>query len=511
MKLAIAAGVSISPQYAGAEVDCRLLFMGDRYRQLLRAYPELVYRLSQTAEAGQVADYVRESAEIRQYYNLNESEQGIALALRDEFFREPASLETLRFELNVSTASRNRQDQLPLERFAALGQFLPLLNGDHSESEIQATLRESLSEDAFDWISRLQASLRSDGFIVQTKSVRQNFLTVASDRPRVTFVAHTSLLVQSKRTAVLFDPLLRRNLGLPEKGFDVTRLKLGAICCSHSHWDHCDVASLLLFDKRTPVIIPKVRKPTIFNPPISPMLKLLGFENIREVELWKPIQIDDVEIVPVPFHGEQDEPDAEIDHYTYVVRTEGLSLYGGVDAYQDTLGDMTADLERVRRDYSPTVAFLPVSRMTYTYAHGGVNGFCRKISTELLDQSFQYTAGPEVAVDWSRLLDARCVVPYATFTFNASTAAPQVCDFLKLMTSAGAGDRVLVLRPQDSLGPNDLRKSWQRGVRRAYLSIWLRSVATLKSLDHGLAKSVVYRGLRRLWSGTRPTASHHHH
>jgi L-ascorbate metabolism protein UlaG (beta-lactamase superfamily) len=512
MNLAIAAGATILLQQAGTDfdVDCRLLFMSDRYRQLLRAYPEIVHRLSQPIEAGQVADYVRESAEICQYYDLNESEQCIALTLRDEFFREPASLEGLKFELSVSAASRRRQYQLPLERFAALGQLLPLLNGDHSESEIQVTLRKRLSDEAFDWISRLQASLRSDGFIAQTAGVRQNFLTLARDRPRVTFVAHTSLLVQSKRTAVLFDPLLRRSCGLPEKGFDVTRLKLGAICCSHSHWDHCDVASLLLFDKRTPVIIPKVSKTTIFNPPISPMLRLLGFDDIREVELWKPIQIDDIEIVPVPFHGEQDEPDAEIDHYTYVVRTEGLSLYGGVDAYRDTFGDMMADLERVRRDYAPTVAFLPVSRMTYAYAHGGVNGFCRKISTGLLDQFFQYTAGPEDAVKWSRLLDARCVVPYATFTFNASTAAPQVCDFLRQMAAAGLGDRVMALRPQDSLEPDDLKQNWQRDIRRAYLFTWLRSVAAFKSLDHGLAKFVVYRGLRRLWSGTRAPVAHHH-
>ena len=171
---------------------------------------------------------------------------------------------------------------------------------------------------------------------------------------------------------------------------------------------------------------------------------------------------------------------------------------------------MMADLERVRRDYAPTVAFLPVSRMTYAYAHGGVNGFCRKISTGLLDQFFQYTAGPEDAVKWSRLLDARCVVPYATFTFNASTAAPQVCDFLRQMAAAGLGDRVMALRPQDSLEPDDLKQNWQRDVRRAYLFTWLRSVAAFNSLDHGLAKFVVYRGLRRLWSGTRPAASHHH-
>jgi hypothetical protein len=108
MNLAIAAGVTILPQHAGTDfdVDCRLLFMGDRYRQLLRAYPEIVHRLSQTVEAEQVADNVRESAEICQYYDLNESEQCVALTLRDEFFREPASLEGLRFELSVSAASR---------------------------------------------------------------------------------------------------------------------------------------------------------------------------------------------------------------------------------------------------------------------------------------------------------------------------------------------------------------------------------------------------------------------
>ena len=36
MILRLAQGVTIAPEYAGADVDCRLLFMGDRYRQLLR-------------------------------------------------------------------------------------------------------------------------------------------------------------------------------------------------------------------------------------------------------------------------------------------------------------------------------------------------------------------------------------------------------------------------------------------------------------------------------------------
>ena len=59
----------------------------------------------------------------------------------------------------------------------------------------------------------------------------------------------------------------------------------------------------------------------------------------------------------MPFHGEQDEPGAEIDHYTYVFKTEGLSLYGGVDAFRDTFGEMPAALARVREEHSQLSRF----------------------------------------------------------------------------------------------------------------------------------------------------------
>jgi hypothetical protein len=43
MILRLARGVTIAPQYAGADVDCRLLFTGDRNRKLLRTYPEVIH------------------------------------------------------------------------------------------------------------------------------------------------------------------------------------------------------------------------------------------------------------------------------------------------------------------------------------------------------------------------------------------------------------------------------------------------------------------------------------
>ena len=511
MILRLAKGVTIAPECNGADVDCRLLFMGDRYRQLLRTYPEVIHRLSRPAGPAAIAEYLAESAEIRQFYDIEEDGERVGVVMRDEIFRQPASLEGLPFELSITGGSHPIHYPLPLERFAAVGELLPLLAGDKTQDEVAEGLRRQLCGDALAWAERLLSQLEADGLLERARHNEPNYFLRSSRRPRTTFIAHTSLLLQSHATAVLVDPLLRGQLGLSSRGFDAARLELGAICCSHSHWDHCDVASLLLIDKRIPVIVPKVKRPTIFNPPIVPMLKLIGFEDIREAELWRPIRIKDIEIVPVPFHGEQDEPDAEIDHYTYVLRTEGLSLYGGVDAYQDTFGDMRSVLNWVRREYQPTLAFFPVSRMTYAYADGGVNGFCRRVDTNLINTKFQYTAGPDVAAEWVRLLDARWIVPYATFTFKKTTASMTVCEFADEMARAGFANRLVALRPLDSLEPMDLRGGFGPEWRRKFLELWLRTVAALSHADQRLRTFLVYRGVRRLLRRSRSQAVVHHH
>jgi L-ascorbate metabolism protein UlaG (beta-lactamase superfamily) len=303
---------------------------------------------------------------------------------------------------------------------------------------------------------------------------------------------------------VILDPLLRSGNSVHQRVRDITRLKLDAICLSHSHWDHCDVASLLLFDKRTPVIIPELRCPTVFNPPIAPMLRLIGFEDVREARHWEPLRVGDVEIIPVPFHGEQDEPQAEIDHYTYVLKTDGLCLYGGVDAFQDTEGDMRADLERVRVEHRPTVAFLPVSRMTYAYATGGVNGFCRAVDTDTVNREFQYTAGPELAVEWVRTLDPKLVAPYATFAFERTMAEPEIWKFNTAMEQAGMSDRVMLLRPLDAVEPDDLTDRPSALRRRNFLRRWAWLAATRTRADRTYGRRFPYRLVKRFWHVSRP-------
>jgi len=507
-------GVDAEPVYRGqtlgSTVDCRLLLLGDRYRQLLRAYPEAVYRMSRPGDLKAIAAGVLESAEIQQYYDVSLANGYVGLTLRDGIFRKQYPLHSDDFALRITAGSRAMTMPLPLERFRALGMLLPLLAGDKGDSEIAAGLEETLDPDEQEWSRDLLAKLDAQRFL-QRGLMRPNSFLLSPVRPRVTFVGHTSILLQTDGATVLTDPLLRNLLRSPGRAFDVTRLDLTAICCTHSHWDHCDVETLLRFDKGIPIIVPRVHQATAFNPPIAPVLRRLGFRDIRELDSWQSQQLGDLELILVPFHGEQDEPGAVIDHYTYVFRTRDLTLYGGVDAYRDTFGDMNSVLARVRDEYRPSVAFLPISRMIYRYEHGGVNGFCRYIDTTLLGQDFQYTAGPKEAAEWVRLLGVSTVVPYATFTFSPYATPHELNRFAAALEQNGLEATLLPLRPLDSLELPDLDDSVRAARRRHFLRTWHRSAAQAAQLDQRLRHYALYRFGRRLLAGPAPsTASHHH-
>ena len=510
MRLRLAEGVNVMPKHGTTiDVDCRLLFIGDRYRQLIRAYEEAMFRLARPKPLAERAAFLKASDDVRQFYEITESDDRVALTMRDAIFREQAPLD----ELDVSIlASRNKTEVVvPIElgQLKAVGALVPLLNGDQSEPAIEAALDAQLTGPPRAWTAGLMSKWRAAGFL-ETTDARPNPLLEAKDRPRVTFMGHTSIMIQSETTTVLTDPLYRVPLGVPPQAFDTTRLKLDAICCSHSHWDHLDLATLLRFDKRTPIVISRVRRPTAFNPPMKPALECLGFSDIREIDVWETIRIGDIEMAAVPFHGEQDEPGVEIDHYTYVFRAGGLCLYGGVDSYRDTFGEMVPALERVRREWAPNLAFLPISKMTYAWKFGGVNGFCRHVDTTLLDQEFQYTAGTEQAVEWARLLGVKRLVPYATFNFTPFDVPPESQELDAALRAAGLHDMLLPLRPFDSAGLADLTDASQPAMKRQYLLTVLRAGVAAKRIDRRLSSNIGYKLVKRALRGSVRSTAHHH-
>jgi len=215
---------------------------------------------------------------------------------------------------------------------------------------------------------------------------------------------------------------------------------------------------------------------------------MLGFTDVREARIWEPIQLGDIELIPTPFRGEEDEPGVEIDHYTYVIRNRGFTIYGGVDCFRDAAGDMIPVLEKIRSDYRPQVSFLPISKYVTDYRRGGVNRFCRYMDRDRVKESFQYTAGPQEGADWLAALDSRYAVPYATFTTSRWSTPQASLEFYRILRARGLANRLYPLRPLDSLDASELSGGWAVARRRALLG-WLRIGHSLREMRRRFRRS----------------------
>jgi L-ascorbate metabolism protein UlaG (beta-lactamase superfamily) len=461
-------------------VDCMLLFLGDRLQPLGNAYEEAAQRLAETADPASLFDALQSSEFVTEFYDVGRDGEQVSITMRDSIFRQAGPLSGGKFRLAVSRGEARLLRPVPRHCFRALGTLWPLLEGDYSEAEIHSQLKASLGAVEAGWADSLLAALGAGGFLEPAPTAPNRFVRPGL-RPRVTFMGHTSLLFESANSAVLLDPMLPPGSPYAALAADVTRLKLGAICCTHHHRDHCDPATLLRFDKSTPVIVAHVPRPSAVNPPMAEAVRMLGFTDVREARTWEPIQIGDIEFVPTPFHGEEDEPGLEIDHYTYVLRSGGFAIYGGVDCFRDASGEMIPVMEKIRADYQPQVSFLPISKFEAQYREGGVNRFCRYMDRELVKQSFQYTAGPEEAADWLASLDTRYVVPYATFTLSRWDTPRPSLDFYRVLRARGLQRRLYPLRPLDSLEAAEVNSGMSVGRRQALLA-WLRLGRSLRDL-----------------------------
>jgi L-ascorbate metabolism protein UlaG (beta-lactamase superfamily) len=485
-------------QGISAQVDCRLLFMGAHWFEARRSYATAIEIFEAGHGRAELLKRLAASPEVQRDYVSGETDGKVSITMRDEAFFEQGPLDGIEFSLRVTHRKLAHLYPVALERFAALGNLMPLLEGGCGEDEIGRRLAQRLPAADSAWACELLDRLKRDNLIETERGGDRKWLALA--RPRVTFLGHSTLLMQSARTAVLCDPIVTRMMGSAKAAFEIFRTKLDAICLTHSHWDHCNPETLVRFDKDVPILIPKVRRPSALNPPMVPMLRRFGFTNIREVGLWEPVTVGDIEIVAAPFYGEPDEPGAEIDHYTYVMRTPGLTVYGGVDSYRDKWGDMRPVLEQVEREYHPDVVFLPVSRVVYHFRDGSLNQFCRYVDEDLVPASFQYTAGPEEAAQWSQALSAGLIVPYATFGFTRWADRAQVMQFGAAMKDIGAGDRFFPLRPLDSISSPDLARAARSRARRQLLLSWHRGLSGVRRAGQisGFFRAckVVLRGLR---------------
>ena len=89
------------PLYS-AQVDCKLLFLGDRLQPLLHAYEDAAQCLSEGEDAITLFDALRSSEKIMEFYEPQRNGEQVSITMRDSVFRQAGHLFDDKFQLTVT-------------------------------------------------------------------------------------------------------------------------------------------------------------------------------------------------------------------------------------------------------------------------------------------------------------------------------------------------------------------------------------------------------------------------
>ncbi len=119
--------------------------------------------------------------------------------------------------------------------------------------------------------------------------------SIRASEPRLTFVGHSTVLIELDGVRLLTDPLLRHRVAhLRRLGGAVDEQlyrEVDAALISHLHWDHLDLPSLRLLDPATRLIVPRGA---------ARLLRSLGLRHVVELGVGEAHAIGPVEVVATP-------------------------------------------------------------------------------------------------------------------------------------------------------------------------------------------------------------------
>jgi len=114
----------------------------------------------------------------------------------------------------------------------------------------------------------------------------------------LTWLGHSTVLIDFDGTRVLTDPVLRRRVMHLVRTAKVRPDALDAVdlvAVSHAHWDHLDLPSLRQVGRKLPVVVPKG---------VGRLLASRGFHQVVEVDEGSEIEVEGVTVRAT--HAEHD-------------------------------------------------------------------------------------------------------------------------------------------------------------------------------------------------------------
>ena len=204
----------------------------------------------------------------------------------------------------------------------------------------------------------------------------------------VTFIGHSSFLIQMAGRNLLIDPVFATRLILLRRarrpGVRIADLPpIDAVLLTHAHMDHLNVPSLrkiVRHAKRLTGVAPQAIVPR----GVRDLVEKLGFRNVTELEWWQstnleadaPEQQIQVTMTPCQHWGARMFSDTHRHYGGYVLRGGGHSVYhSGDTAY-------FAGFREIGRQLQPEIALLPIGayypdsyRAVHTSPEEALQGF----------------------------------------------------------------------------------------------------------------------------------------
>src|SRR5271168_2199133 len=198
----------------------------------------------------------------------------------------------------------------------------------------------------------------------------------------VTFIGHSSFLLQMDGRKVLIDPVFAKRLVVLRRqrlpGLLVEELPpIDLVLLTHAHMDHLDVSSLRrviratrrLTGKSPEVVVPKG---------VEDLVSSLGFSQVHGLAWWEQIDIQGLHVTMTPCRhwGARMLRDTHRGYGGYVIEGTDHSVYhSGDTAYFDGFSEIGARLK-------PQVALLPIGayfpdsyRSVHTSPEEAIRGF----------------------------------------------------------------------------------------------------------------------------------------
>jgi len=253
------------------------------------------------------------------------------------------------------------------------------------------------------------------------------------DAPGLYRREHASLLIRSRTTGILVDPisLQRRMLNMRHAPVNLRPEAVDAVAITHSHVDHWHLPSMLahLAKAETPVLVPRVQRPNLLTyQDFEATLRTCG-QAARAPAWGETVRVGDIEVDILPFYGEQ--PTGEGPRLReglrswgncYRFNTEDFSCALLVDTGVDPDGSMLDVLAESCRRRGPLDVLLCCQREFQSPFFGGLHHYWAALPWErlrALHEDFRQhrlkstTAGAEGALELCAASQARYFLPYA--------------------------------------------------------------------------------------------------